>query len=455
MKIGRTERSVVPRLPQAQARPQARVRENEDSFEPRPRTQPRPPPEPAPTVQLKDGPTNRPDVVVKDGKVVLPGGKVVDPPAVGKYGFHWLDDKHQLSLTTLADGRVWVTGELIVKDPSSIPTDAKYVEIDATWDSQKAMQNVPVDPSVQLPPLGTALETRKGKLVLPGGKLVDPPPPNADRNYWIDSQRGVTVGRGADGKFRVTGHSGMTALKGTVPIVDGKVQPPGSKKAYEAPPPGESKTYKLYEKDGIKGTLTITTNKDGTASYEYGKELPTFWNRVKGFFDGVGKWIKKGIDWAGTILSFIPGAQIVGLPMKLASAVWGTIEGAVKGDWLGAVTSAAGGFAAGAAKWGSELLGTVSKHVSNGLNSASSLFKAIKDGNPAGIIGAVAGAFEKFTGGLADKSANLAAKSFKYAADLAKLQSKGASPLEVVKTAAEFPVGQAIEAFKGSKKKSG
>ncbi|MGI9503492.1 MAG: LysM peptidoglycan-binding domain-containing protein, partial [Geminicoccaceae bacterium] len=110
--------------------------------------------------------------------------------------------------------------------------------------------------------------------------------------------------------------------------------------------------------------------------------------KKKSFFK---KLIDVAVPVIGTVLTFVPGAQAIGMGINAAYSAYKGAEAIKHGDLLGGALSIAGAFAGGAANAFSGAAARTAANVANGINVASQgvdTARALKEGD---MFGALAG----------------------------------------------------------------
>lgn len=122
----------------------------------------------------------------------------------------------------------------------------------------------------------------------------------------------------------------------------------------------------------------------------------------------VGGVLKDALPWASTIASFIPGLNVVAIPLRIATAVTGAIDAIKNGNWLGALGSVAASAAGAAGAFGARGLANVANLISKGAGTAQNLMESIKSGRPSGILSSLASTLGFGAEAVSDRSASLA-----------------------------------------------
>ena len=149
---------------------------------------------------------------------------------------------------------------------------------------------------------------------------------------------------------------------------------------------GEMKSFKEKIKVGKK-RFEVTLTADGQVKV---KQKKTFFQKLTGF---VGKFLLPVLTVASL---FVPGLQVLALPLKILGAVKGGIESIVHKSWLGLAGSALGAFS-----------GNLASALQRGFSAVQTGYNVVKNGikNFWDGIGAVTGAVSNIAGGAVSKIA--------------------------------------------------
>jgi len=123
----------------------------------------------------------------------------------------------------------------------------------------------------------------------------------------------------------------------------------------------------------------------------------------------IGGFLKKALPIVSTVLMFVPGVgTAIGIALKVATAALSAVDAvksAIKGDWLGMITSAAGAVAGGIASGASGLAGKI-KNVASTISRVGRGVESIQQGGIGGIVSGVAGAAGGLSDGFGDSLGN-------------------------------------------------